>query len=227
MKTIFKQCNASNYKKGRTLKIKYIVIHYTAGNGDTAKNNVDYYANNNVGASAHYYVDEYDTVYQSVKDTDTAWAVGGTSKYIHPECRNANSISIELCSRNRNGNGKPATDGGWYFKEETIKNAVKLTRELMTKYNIPAENVIRHYDVWGKICPAPFVNKPSQWENFKSMLQTNKYSYDNTVDNLISLGVTTTENMAYWEKALDGRDPLNKDNVRAIFDRLIAKVYNK
>lgn len=227
MDIVFKPCNSKNYKVGRTLPIKYIVIHYTAGNGDTAKNNVDYYANNNVGASAHYYVDEYDTVYQSVKDTDTAWAVGGTSKYIHPECRNANSISIELCSRNINGGGRPATDAGWYFKEETITNATKLTKELMAKYNIPLENVIRHYDVWGKICPAPFVNNPSQWEKFKSMLQTNKYSYDNTVEHLIRLGITTTENMAYWEKVLDGREPLNKDNVRAIFDRLIAKVYNK
>jgi N-acetyl-anhydromuramyl-L-alanine amidase AmpD len=178
-------------------------------------------------ASAHYFVDEGDTVYQSVKDSDTAWAVGGTNTYIHPECRNAYSISIEMCSRNWNGSGKLATDNGWYFKEETINNAVALTKELMAKYNIPMENVIRHYDVWGKICPAPFVNNPIQWEKFKSMLQTNKYSYDNTVDNLIRLGVTTTENMAYWEKVLDGREPLNKDNVRTIFDRLIAKVYNK
>ena len=223
----FVKSNPKNYKVGRTSPIKYIVIHYTANNGDTAKGNAEYYANTALGASAHYFVDEYDTVYQSVKDTDTAWAVGGTSKYVHPECRNSNSISIEMCSRNWSGNGKSATDGGWYFKEETINNAVALTKELMAKHNIPVENVIRHYDVWGKICPAPFVNNPSQWEKFKSMLQTNKYSYDNTVEHLIRLGVTTTENMAYWEKALDGREPLNKDNVRAIFDRLIAKVYNK
>ena len=39
MNIVFKACNAANYKKGRTSPIKYIVIHYTAGNGDTAKNN--------------------------------------------------------------------------------------------------------------------------------------------------------------------------------------------
>ena len=170
MKKIFKQCNSSNYKKGRTSDIKYIVIHYTANNGDTAKNNVDYYASTKVGASAHYYVDEYDAVCQSVLDTDTAWAVGGTSSYKHPYCRNANSISIEMCSRNKNGDEKPATDDGWYFKEETITHAVELTKELMAKYNIPAENVIRHYDVWGKICPAPFVNNPKAWDDFKKRL---------------------------------------------------------
>lgn len=170
MKKIFKQCNSSNYKKGRTSDIKYIVIHYTANNGDTAKNNVDYYASTKVGASAHYFVDEYDAVYQSVPDADTAWAVGGTSSYKHPYCRNANSISIEMCSRNRNGSGRSSTDDGWYFKEETIKNAVELTKELMAKYNITVENVIRHYDVWGKICPAPFVNNSDAWVDFKKRL---------------------------------------------------------
>lgn len=170
MRVIYKPCHGANFKAGRTQKVKYIVIHYTANNGDTAENNADYYANNEVGASAHYFVDEYDTVYQSVKETDTAWAVGGTKKYIHPECRNANSISIEMCSRNRNGSGRPATDDGWYFKPETVNNAAALTKELMRKYNIPVERVIRHYDVWGKICPAPFVNNPEQWEAFKSRL---------------------------------------------------------
>ena len=220
----FVKSNPKNYKVGRTSPIKYIVIHYTANNGDTAKGNAEYYANTALGASAHYFVDEYDTVYQSVLDCNTAWAVGGTSKYIHPYCRNANSISIELCSRNWNGKGKPATDSGWYFKEETINNAVKLTKELMEKYNIPIENVIRHYDVWGKICPAPFVNNPKAWENFKERLTMKKYSYDTTVDNMIKDGITTVENMAYWEKVLGGREPVNLQYVRALLDRYHEKV---
>ena len=146
------------------------MIHYTAGNGDTAKNNADYYASAKIEASAHYFVDEWNIIYQCVKDSDTAWSVGGTKVYKHKECRNANSISIELCSRNRNGSGKPASDGGWYFKPETVNNALELTRFLMAKYNIPPENVIRHFDVWNKICPAPFVNNPAEWENFKRKL---------------------------------------------------------
>ena len=170
MNIVFKACSAANYKKERTSPIKYIVIHYTAGNGDTAKNNADYYASAKIEASAHYFVDEGNIIYQSVKDSDTAWSVGGTKVYKHKECRNANSISIELCSRNRNGSGKPASDGGWYFKPETVNNALELTRFLMAKYNIPPENVIRHFDVWNKICPAPFVNNPAEWENFKRKL---------------------------------------------------------
>ena len=51
----------------------------------------------------------------------------------------------------------------------------------------------------------------------------NKYSYDDTVNSLIELGITSVENMQYWEKCLDGREKLNKDNVRTIFDRLIER----
>ena len=47
----------------------------------------------------------------------------------------------------------------------------------------------------------------------------NRYSYDNTVEHMIIDGVTDTANMAIWERMLDGRDPLNKDYVRTIFDR--------
>ena len=47
--------------------IKYIVIHYTGNDGDTAMNNAKYYASNVVKTSAHYFVDEKEVV-QSVDD---------------------------------------------------------------------------------------------------------------------------------------------------------------
>ena len=171
----FKQAHKSNYCTGRTSDIKYIVIHYTANNGDTAKNNIDYYARKeNLKASAHFYVDENE-VWQSVKEGDTAYHCGA-NKYVHPYCRNSNSIGIELCSR------KDA-DGKYYFKDETIQNAVKLTKELMAKYNIFVGNVIRHYDVTGKICPAPMVNDEILWNTFKAMLtEKNKIETGNDID---------------------------------------------
>lgn len=163
---VFKSAHASNFKKGRTDSIKYIVIHYTANNGDTAKNNLNYFANNqNLSASAHYFVDENE-VCQSVKDTDTAYHCGAKT-YKHKYCRNSNSIGIELCSR-KDSNGK------YYFKDKTITNAVAITKELMQKYNVPVENVIRHYDVTGKMCPAPMVNDEKLWKEFLSMLSNGK-----------------------------------------------------
>lgn len=158
----FKQCNYTNYKTGRDSNIKYIVIHYTANNGDTAKNNAEYFANNrNVSASAHYFVDE-NTIWQSVKDSDTAWHCGAKS-YKHSYCRNNNSIGIELCSRKD-------SNGNYYFKDATVKNAADLTKTLMAKYNIPVTNVIRHYDVTGKMCPEPMVRNTTSWSEFKNMI---------------------------------------------------------
>ena len=162
MKITFKGCNPSNYRKGREFPINWICLHFTANNGDTAQNNADYFAREVVKASAHYFVDPNE-IYQSVKDTDTAWHCGkerGGSYY--NDCRNANSIGIEMCSVIRNG--------VYVIPEDTMKRAAKLTRELMAKYHVPISRVCRHYDVTHKECPEPWVRNPNQWENFKKML---------------------------------------------------------
>lgn len=145
--------NRNNYGLSRNVKnIKYIVIHYTANDGDRAKNNADYFANKIIKASAHYFVDD-DYVYQSVPDNYVAYSVGG-GKYsncsttgggkYYKICTNSNSISIELCDVVKNGQIYPST--------KTIANAIELTKSLMKKYNIPATNVIRHFDITGKNC---------------------------------------------------------------------------
>ena len=187
----FKQCNNGNYKKGRTQRIEYIVIHYTANNGDTARNNLNYFANNICKSSAHYFIDENE-ICQSVKDNDIAYHCGA-NKYIHSYCRNSNSIGIEMCSR-KNSLGK------YYIKDETIKNTVKLVKELMKKYNIPLGNVIRHYDVTGKKCPLPMVENIKLWGDFKNMLKeenNNKCScaeFEEAKNYLVKLGITDGSN---------------------------------
>ena len=50
-----------------------------------------------------------------------------------------------------------ATDRDWYFENKTVQSTIELVRYLMEKYHIPADHVIRHYDVTGKICPNPYV----------------------------------------------------------------------
>ena len=138
--------NPKNYGGTRSLdSIKYIVMHYTANDGDTDENNGKYFQNNYVGASAHYFVDG-DSVTQSVPDNHIAWHCGSSYGYKHKECRNSNSIGIEICDERRNGVIYPTN--------ETIANAVELAEYLMKKYNVPKQNVIRHYDVTGKMCPA-------------------------------------------------------------------------
>lgn len=157
-------CHPTNYRKRRD-SIKYIVIHYVGATG-SALANVKYYGGTpNIGASAHYYVghaSENGAVYQSVAPEDCAWHCGGT-KYYHSECRNDNAIGIEMCCHKR-------TDGTWYFDNITVEKTIELTRWLMNEYGIAPENVIRHYDVTHKTCPAPFVNDADMWMRFKSAL---------------------------------------------------------
>ena len=158
----FLQAAIGNYKSGRGQKIKYIVIHYTANNGDTAAGNAKYFHNNkNLQASAHYFVDECE-VWQAVKEGDTAYHCGAKS-YVHRECRNGNSIGIEMCSRKDGG-------GRYYIKPETVRKAAELTRQLMVKYGIDSGCVLRHYDVTGKKCPEPFVRNVAEWIEFRRMI---------------------------------------------------------
>lgn len=159
----FMQAAAGNYKAGRADKIKYIVIHYTANNGDTAFGNAKYFhGTSNLQASAHYFVDENE-VWQAVKDGDTAFHCGA-KQYKHPDCRNCNAIGVELCSR-KNSNGR------YYFKDATVQRAAALVQGLMAKYGINAAHVLRHYDVTGKNCPAPFVEDKAAWIKFLNILQ--------------------------------------------------------
>jgi len=53
------------------------------------------------------------------------------------------------------------------FKKETLKSTACLCAKLLKKYGLTTKNIIRHYDVTGKICPRYFVNKPSEFEKFK------------------------------------------------------------
>lgn len=148
-----------NYTSGNAGR-KFIVLHYTAGNGDTAKNNIDYFNSKYVGASAHFFCDPT-SIWQNVDLKNTSWHCG--AKVYYSTCRNSNSIGIEMCSRKDKY-------GNYYIEEATVKNAIALTKWLMDEFDIPIQNVIRHYDVTHKCCPAPWVNNPAQFDSFKASL---------------------------------------------------------
>jgi N-acetylmuramoyl-L-alanine amidase len=163
--------NSGNYGGSRNAsQIRYLVYHYTGNDGDRAANNAKYFQNNIVKASAHYFVDDT-TVWRSVPDLKVAWSVGG-SKYANAHktgggtmygvITNTNSLSIEMCDTIRNG--------VYQASEATLANAAALGRALMEKYDIPIENVYRHFDVTGKHCPSYLVNA-QKWAEFKKRLE--------------------------------------------------------
>jgi hypothetical protein len=157
-----------NYGNGQVDRIKYIVIHYVGALGG-AEANCKYYASQYIGASAHYFVGFSGEIWQSVEDKNIAWHCGA-KKYVHPECRNGNSLGVELCVRNNGSQADNSRD--WYFEDATVQATIALTKELMAKYNIPAGHVIRHHDVTGKICPNPYVYNHTRhtWDAFKAAL---------------------------------------------------------
>ena len=154
-------CRRENFGGLRASKIQYIVVHYTAGRNDTAENNGRYFAREQVGASAHYFVDE-NTVVRSVPEEYVAHHCGGYY-YYHPQCRNGNSIGVEICSKWENGI--------YSFAPQALERTKTLIRQLMQQYDIPIDHVIRHYDVTRKVCPVPFVGQgQAAWEEFKGGL---------------------------------------------------------
>ena len=167
----------SNYGNKRNLSsIKYIVIHYTANDGDTDENNGKYFKNNVVGASAHYFVDD-DSVTQSVPDDYVAWSVGGNKyancastgggKY-YGKATNTNTLNIEICDDVKNG--------AVYPSQATIENVIAFTKNKMKEYNIPISNVIRHFDVTGKSCPAYWTDNTKWKSEFLNKLSTSTIS---------------------------------------------------
>lgn len=156
-------------ENGNTSRIKYIVVHYTAGKSDyegAAHDNTKYFKSENRSASAHYFVDCGDTIWQCVEDKHVAWHCGdkNINSFKSPYfgvCTNINSIGVEMVSVFENGK--------YFIREETLKNTAELVHYLMQKYNVPMDRVIRHYDVTGKPCPAPLVNN-NEWKKFKNMI---------------------------------------------------------
>lgn len=161
MKIKEKIANTYNWLKGVWIK-KFIVMHYSGGTIDTDENNGEYFGRERVEVSANVFVDD-DSATVSVPLTATAYHCGkdysgGKAPY-WGKCTNRNSIGIEMCGI--------ANDKVLDMRNKTIKNTVIYTKKLMKKYGISRSRVVRHYDVCGKICPAPFVRHPLAWDCFK------------------------------------------------------------
>lgn len=152
--TINKLITEVNRWEGRFgQSVEWIVLHYTAGKGDTARGNCLYFAEAYRAASAHFFVDET-SVWQSVELEDSAWHVGDAQS--RNGATNLNSIGIEMCSDFK--------DGEYYISDPTVQNALELVWYLLELY--PNAKLCRHYDVTGKRCPMPWVDDPRLWDEF-------------------------------------------------------------
>ena len=125
-----------------------MVIHYVGNPGTTAQANRDYFANlsltGDTYASSHFVVGLEGEIIQCVPLTEVAYCSNE---------RNEDTISIEVCHEDATGE----------FSPETMESLVKLTAWLAVTFDLDTEDVIRHYDVTGKICPKFYVEHEDAW----------------------------------------------------------------
>lgn len=177
----YRQAKKVSYGGTRSLaSVKYIVIHYTGNKGDTAKNNVDYFATGNTRqAGAHFFVDQKGTVWQSIDMKHTAWSVGGffttangAGSY-YKKCTNGNSVSIEMCDCASKDPSAAMT--------EAVKTLVRYIQNACPN----AKTIIRHWDVNGKSCPARMTGKSNaKWTAFKKAITATSGKSDFSIPGL-------------------------------------------
>ncbi len=148
---------------GETLDVvNAIVIHYTGNPGSSALANRNYFDSladqtdeaTAIYASSNFIVGLEGEIIACVPIDEIAFASNS---------RNTDSISIETCHPDETGE----------FNEETYNSLVTLTAYLCHRFGLTSDDVIRHYDITGKLCPLYYVENDEAWETLKEVVQEN------------------------------------------------------
>lgn len=130
-------------------KVKSIFVHYTANPGTSAQGNRSYFANlaetHERAASAHFIIGYDGEVIQCIPREEQAYAVIS---------RNEDSLSIECCYLDEDGK----------FTQETYDTLIHMLAWLTQEYHLTTDDILRHYDCGGKLCPLYYVEHEDAWE---------------------------------------------------------------
>lgn len=176
--------HAGRYQPGGN-SCDYIVVHNTGNSASALAEARNQQNNFSRPAGAHYFLDGGGVIYQLLDDTDTAWAVGAWSG-ARQLISNFESISIEVCS------------DGVEFTDAEIEELTWLVQLLMERHDIPARNVVRHWDchTGHKECPAWYVPQ-DRWNELH-----------NTITEGDGLTVNASEIIEQWYNGIDGNSGL-------------------
>lgn len=132
--------------------VKNIFVHYTANPGTSAAQNRSYFEwqkdTHEASVSAHFIIGYEGEIIQCVPLNEIAYAV---------MTRNYDSVSIECCYL--------AEDGS--FTQETYDSLISLLSWLTDIYDLDSEDILRHYDCGGKLCPLYYTEHEDAWEQLK------------------------------------------------------------
>ena len=131
--------------------VNNIVVHYVGNPGTTAEQNRSFYNQADSYVSSHFVVGMDGKIILCIPLDEYSAASND---------RNHDTISVEVCHPDATGK----------FTDESYDALVKLVDWLLEKYDLEPEDVIRHYDVTGKMCPLYYVEHPDAWEQFKNDL---------------------------------------------------------
>lgn len=138
-------------------EVKNIFVHYTANPGTSAAQNRSYFEQqkdtHENSVSAHFIIGYDGEIIQCVPLDEIAYAVAG---------RNYDSVSVECCYE--------AEDGS--FTRETYDSLIGLLAWLTDIYELESEDILRHYDSNGKLCPIYYTEHPDEWAQLKKDVKT-------------------------------------------------------
>lgn len=145
----FLEINEYSRPGTKLTKVKSIFVHYTANPGTSAQGNRSYFANlaetHERAASAHFIIGYDGEVIQCIPREEQAYAVIS---------RNEDSLSIECCYLDENGE----------FTRETYDTLIHMLAWLTQEYHLTTDDILRHYDCGGKLCPLYYVEHEDAWE---------------------------------------------------------------
>lgn len=139
-------------------RVKNIVIHYVGNPNTSAQNNRDYFDKEDTEVSSHFVVGLNGEIIQCLP----LWEKSAASNH-----RNIDTISIEVCHPDKTGK----------FNSKTYDSVIKLTAWLCDELKLDNEDVIRHYDVTGKLCPLYYVENEEEWKALKEDVKTRQEDY--------------------------------------------------
>ena len=154
----------------RLKKIKGIVIHWTANPNTSAKANRDFFETRKLGkkgyGSAQYIIGLDGEIIHCIPDDEMAYHVGAKKYKTKAKLElstypNNCTLGIECTIINKNG----------LMTTKTYNTLIELVCYLLIDLHLNEDNLYLHYDITGKKCHKWFVDKPEQWQKFKSQIK--------------------------------------------------------